>query len=148
MTLPTFQSDNNFISAAIAQLRSCSQVNIQATWHCCTTDLAISEVTQFDWFNCSVAPLNAKGHIAWSAGKVLWLAQKVVIPQNLHGFSLEGLCLRLALTWWAEAAQIYVNGCLIQEGDLFDCSTRVLLSPICTARARNQRCFAASESGA
>jgi alpha-mannosidase len=79
--------------------------------------------------NCSVAQLNAKQHIAWPAGKkVLWLTQKLIIPQNLSGYSIQGLCLRLALIWWAEAAQIYVNGCLIQEGDLFDCSTRVLLS--------------------
>jgi alpha-mannosidase len=130
MTIPTSQSDSNLISAALAQLRSCSQVNIQANWHCCTTDLSIAEVTQFDWLKCPVAPLNTKEHIAWSAGKqVLWLAQRLVIPQDLHGYSIEGLCLRLALTWWAEVAQIYVNGCLIQEGDLFDCSARVLLSP-------------------
>jgi alpha-mannosidase len=36
--------------------------------------------------------------------------------------------LRLALTWWADSAQVYVNGELVVEGDLFDCSPRVLLS--------------------
>jgi alpha-mannosidase len=76
--------------------------------------------------------LNAKGHIAWERGTLLWLVQKLVIPQELEGYPLSGLCLRLALTWWAEAAQIYVNGQLVQEGDLFDCSTRVLLSPSVT----------------
>jgi len=76
---------------------------------------------------------------------VLWLAQKVVIPKIYRGF-LEGLCLRLALTWWAEAAQIYVDGCLIQEGDLFDCSTRVLLS-VHLYRQGNIGYFAAGESG-
>lgn len=124
--MPTSQSDSNFISAAIARLRSCSQVDIQSNWHCCTSDLSIAEVTQFGCNN-SVAPLNLKGHIAWST-EVLWLVQQI-IPQDLQMFSVEGLCLRLALTWWAESAQIYLNGCLIQEGDLFDCSTRVLLSP-------------------
>ncbi|MGA7936110.1 MAG: alpha-mannosidase, partial [Kovacikia sp.] len=34
----------------------------------------------------------------------------------------------IALIWWAEGAQIFVNGQLVQEGDLFDCSTRLLLS--------------------
>ena len=43
-------------------------------------------------------------------------------------YPLAGLTLRLALTWWAEQAEIYVNGQLVQAGDLFDCSARVVLS--------------------
>ena len=129
MTPPTSQPCSNLISAAITQLRLCNQVNIQASWHYCDSDLSIAELTNFDWLNCSLAPLNTKEHIAWAAGKkVIWLVQNLVIPSHLQNYSLQGLCLRLALTWWADAAQIYVNGCLIQEGDLFDCSTRVLLS--------------------
>ncbi|HEY9844880.1 MAG TPA: alpha-mannosidase, partial [Candidatus Caenarcaniphilales bacterium] len=30
--------------------------------------------------------------------------------------------------WWAEDAQIFVNHQLVQEGDLFDCAARILLS--------------------
>ncbi|MCL1466904.1 hypothetical protein LAY41_21165, partial [Argonema galeatum A003/A1] len=76
-----------------------------------------------------VVQLNAKGHIAWERGRqVLWLAQKFVVPQDLQGYPLKGLTLRLALTWWAEDAQIYVNGKLVQSGDLFDYFTRVVLS--------------------
>jgi len=44
------------------------------------------------------------------------------------GYPLSGLTLRLALTWWAIDAQIFVNGALVQAGDLFDCVTRILLS--------------------
>ncbi|MBW4637508.1 MAG: alpha-mannosidase [Gloeocapsa sp. UFS-A4-WI-NPMV-4B04] len=125
--ISTSQPDSN-ISNAIEKLRFCTQVNIQASWRCCEHDISIAEITQFK-LNYPIAQLNAREHIAWPAGKkVLWLAQKLIIPQNLQSYSIQGLCLRLALTWWAEAAQIYVNGCLIQEGDLFDCSTRVLLS--------------------
>lgn len=133
MTTPASQSDSNLISEAIEQLRSCTQVNIQANWRCCFTDLTIAEATQSDWLNFPVAQLNAKRHIAWSGGQqVLWLTQRLVIPQNLQGYPLDGLSLRLALIWWAEAAQIYVNGIGVQEGDLFDCSTRVMLSPSVT----------------
>ena len=121
------------IYEAINKLRSCSQVNIQANWRCCPADFLTAETTQVNWLNCSIAQLNAKSHIAWSGGQqVLWLAQRLVIPQDLQGYSLDGLSLRLAMTWWAEAAQIFVNGALVQEGDLFDCSTRVLLSPSVT----------------
>ncbi len=35
--------------------------------------------------------------------------------------------MRLALVWWADSAEIYVNGELVLESDLFDCSPRVLL---------------------
>ncbi len=42
---------------------------------------------------------------------------------------MTDLSLRLGLTWWAESAEIYVNGQLVQTGDLFDCSSRILLSP-------------------
>jgi len=134
MTSPTSQLYSNIISEAIEKLRSCSQVNIQANWRYWETDLPIAEVIQSDWLNCVVVQLNAKGHIAWLAKQqVLWLAQRLVIPQDLQGYSLDGLSLRLALTWWAEAAEIFVNGARVQEGDLFDCSTRVLLSPGVTA---------------
>ncbi|MFM1842777.1 MAG: Alpha-mannosidase, partial [Cyanobacteriota bacterium] len=36
--------------------------------------------------------------------------------------------LRLALTWWAKDAQIFVNGEFVQAGDLFDSKTRILLT--------------------
>ncbi len=113
--------DGSLILAAIERLRCCSEVNILASWH--RREAAGDEMRWGD------APLDAKGHIAWSSGRqVLWLAQKLIIPQHLQGYPLEGLSLRLALTWWAEAAQIFVNGVRVQEGDLFDCSVRVLLS--------------------
>ncbi len=58
----------------------------------------------------------------------MWLGQRFVVPQDLQGYPLAGLSLRLLLTWWAQSAQIFVNGQLVQEGDLFDSSARVLLS--------------------
>jgi alpha-mannosidase len=121
------------IWAAINKLRSCSQVNIQANWRYCPADISIAEATQVDWLNRPLAQLNTKGYVDWSAGeRVLWLAQRLVIPQGLQGYPLQGLSLRLVLTWWAKAAQIFVNDCLVQEGDLFDCSTRVLIRPSVT----------------
>ncbi|MBV8885615.1 MAG: alpha-mannosidase, partial [Chroococcidiopsidaceae cyanobacterium CP_BM_RX_35] len=130
MTSPTSWSNSNPVLEAIEKLRSCSQVDIQATWRYWADELpATTTVTKFDWMNCPVVQINAKGQIAWQLGqRVLWLAQKLVIPQNLQGYPLAGLSLRLALTWWAISAQIFVNDDLVQEGDLFDHSTRVLLS--------------------
>ncbi|NHC35611.1 alpha-mannosidase [Scytonema millei] len=120
-------SNLEVISQAIAQLRHCTQVDLQMNW------LGWLEPESEVGINCSLLPapcsLNTKGHIAWDKGKkVLWLQQKIVVPAQLQGYPLAGLSLRLALTWWAELAQIYVNDELVQEGDLFDCSTRIILS--------------------
>ncbi|MFN6535283.1 MAG: alpha-mannosidase [Nostoc sp. EkiNYC01] len=123
------QSQTNLISQAIEQLRSFSQVNLQSTWLYREYYERITDVPPDDLSDWQPVKLNAKEHIAWTGGKkVLWLVQKLVVPQDLQGYPLAGLSLRLALVWWADAAEIYVNGELALEGDLFDSSPRVLLS--------------------
>ena len=125
VSIPTDQ-----LSEAITQLRSLTQSSIQASWRYCDEDLPIAQATQPDtWHHWAIAPRNEKDHIAWIKGKhVRWLGQLITVPHDLAGYPLEGLFLRLALTWWAIDAQIFVNGALVQAGDLFDCVTRILLS--------------------
>jgi alpha-mannosidase len=119
MTLPSSKSHREFISATIDQLRSCCQVNVHSGW-------LYQECDDNNW---QVVQLNEKKHIAWTGGKrVLWLQQKFVVPENLQGYPVTNLSLRLVLLWWADVAEVYVNGKLVLEGDLFDCSPRVLLS--------------------
>lgn len=131
-------SENQEILAVISHLRSLTQVNLQAHWHYyqenCRKNLEISQINQLSKGdlvnNWPLAELNEKGHIAWSAKKeVIWLIQTIVIPPDLQGYPLAGFSLRLALVWWAEDAQVFVNGHLVQSGDLFDCQVRILLSP-------------------
>ncbi|WP_445637800.1 Alpha-mannosidase [Nostoc sp. DSM 114161] len=129
MTQIISESQSNLISQAIEQLRSFSQVNLQSTWLYRESDQMITDVTAANLSDWQPVELNAKEHIAWTGGKkVLWLAQKLVVPQDIQGYPLAGLSLRLALAWWSDAVQIYVNGELALEGDLFDSSPRVLLS--------------------
>ncbi|MHC5598033.1 MAG: alpha-mannosidase [Nostoc sp.] len=129
MTPTVSQSQTKFLSQVIEQLRSFCQVNLQDTWLYEESDLIITDVVAADLSHWQPVQLNAKEHIAWTGGKkVLWLVQKLVVPQDLQGYPLAGLSLRLALVWWADSAEIYVNGELVLEGDLFDCSPRVLLS--------------------
>ncbi|MEG3956433.1 alpha-mannosidase [Microcoleus sp. herbarium2] len=117
---------SNNLSATVEKLRRLSQVEVQSGWRYCDSDSAVSSVNICNW---PVAELNGKGHIAWPSGKqVLYLGQQFVIPDNLHGYPVVGLRLLLGLTWWAEDAQIFVNGELVGQGDLFDCADRVLLS--------------------
>ncbi|MGB3508073.1 MAG: alpha-mannosidase [Microcoleaceae cyanobacterium] len=115
------------ISAAIEKLRQLTQMDIQRQWRYCQGDIPITALKNLD--SWQLASINEKKHIAWAKGKqVLWLGQKLVIPPHLNGYFLAGLSLRLGLTWWAESAEVYVNGKLLQTGDLFDCSSRILLS--------------------
>ncbi|MEH2055798.1 MAG: alpha-mannosidase [Nostoc sp.] len=129
MTPIVSQSQTKFISQAIEKLRSFCQVNLQSNWLYQESDLIITDVIAADLSHWQPVQLSAKEYIAWTGGKkVLWLVQKLVVPQDLQGYPLTGLSLRLALVWWADLAEVYVNGELVLEGDLFDCSPRVLLS--------------------
>ncbi len=109
-TLPVAES----IQHRIDWLRAQVQWEAIANWQTATVD--------------QVA-LNAKRHIAWGKGRLpLELRQTFTLPSRLQDYPVEGLTARLALTWWAEAAQVFVNGQLVQEGDLFDHSARIVLS--------------------
>jgi len=123
--------DSSLISQAIQRLSHMSRLNVQSSWRYCESDVPDASINLTKNFLTWRTPeLNAKGHITIPpGGQVLWLAQQFVIPQDLHGYPLTDLALRLVLTWWAQDAQIFVNGCLLQQGDLFDATTRVLLSP-------------------
>ncbi|GAB4380214.1 MAG: alpha-mannosidase [Elainellaceae cyanobacterium] len=128
---PNLSAASDRISETIQRLRSLTQLNSQSGWRLRLGDLPIAQATQATtWQSWSAASLNDRNHIAWAKGRqVLWLGQQIVVPHNLQGYYLQGLALRLALIWWAEDAQVYVNGKLVQEGDLFDTSPRILLSP-------------------
>jgi alpha-mannosidase len=117
------------ISTAIESLRSCCQVDILSNWRYQETDRVVTDFIPFSLTDGQPVELNEKDHVSWKGGKqVLWLGQKFSVPQNLHNFPLAGLSLRVALVWWADAAEVYVNGKLSLTGDLFDASPRVLLS--------------------
>ncbi|MER3590120.1 MAG: hypothetical protein C4322_22040, partial [Mastigocladus sp. ERB_26_1] len=78
-------------------------------WRCFAGDLAVTDVSTSSLSEWASVQINARENIAWAGGqKVLWLAQKLVIPQDLQGYALQGLSLRLALVWWANSAKIYV----------------------------------------
>jgi alpha-mannosidase len=121
------------IQKAIAKLRQLVQLEVQHSWQ----DLGNVDNNFDSNFNLadvnlikySIAPLNEKGYLIFPSGQeIKWLAQQIIIPQTLQGYPLTGLSLRLVLTWWAADAQIFINGELVQQGDLFDSSARVLIT--------------------
>ena len=131
-TTDTTSSLSATLAKTLSRLRQLNTQDIQTKWQFCQQDFAITDITQntssaaSHWPN---AALNDRQHIAWNKGlHVLWLYQLITVPSDFLGYPLAGLTLRLALTWWAEDAQIYVNGELVQSGDLFECFTRICLS--------------------
>ncbi|MDS3862010.1 alpha-mannosidase [Thermosynechococcaceae cyanobacterium BACA0444] len=123
---------------SIQHLRGLVQQSVQTGWQ--MGNGAWSALDANDpqsWQNSPLATVNAKDHLAWALGrKSCWLGQLIHVSAQSE-YDLTGLGLRLSLIWWAEVAAVYVNGELVQAGDLFDHSARVLLTP--TAQAGD--CF-------
>lgn len=126
------------VETAIAKLRHLNTQDIQSQWRILYekgTQKPPSKVSPPDILDSDVsahgpiASLNDRQHIDWERGQnVIWLRQAITTPEQFHGYPLSGLTLKLALIWWADDAQIYVNGTLAQSGDLFECFTRVCLT--------------------
>jgi alpha-mannosidase len=115
------------IETAVKRLKALSQRSLQHQWHYSQGNLTLASVQQ-QGSRWSIAPVNQRDHVAWGRGQQqLWLWQHLVIPETCSGFEIAGSTLRLGLTWWAEFAQVFVDGQLVQEGDLYDCFTRILL---------------------
>ena len=126
---------NNSVAAierTIDKLRQLVRLEVQGGWRDLTLLSVVNlshNLAQIDLQQCQTATVNERGYIVFPQGKqIKWLAQKITIPQTLQGYPLSGLSLRLVLTWWAEDARIFINGKLVQQGDLFDSSARVLVT--------------------
>ncbi|AFY93848.1 alpha-mannosidase [Chamaesiphon minutus] len=120
-------SEQSFVSSIailVERLRNLSQQDLMTGWKMFLGAGSV-DADPNAW---ELANLNPKGQIAWERGRrEIWLAQQVVMPIDLYGYPVTSLSCRLAFTWWAELAQVFVDGELVQEGDLFDHSPRVLL---------------------
>lgn len=116
------------LQKTINQLKKITQLNIQNNWYFSDDNLDNAPLNISE--NWQQGIVNQKNYLVWEKGnKVRWFAQKIIIPESLDkDYSLDNLSLRIALTWWAEFAQIFINGQLVCEGDLFDSSTRVLVT--------------------
>ena len=119
---------HSVIQKFIDKLRQQVRSQIQDGWR----EIPDSDIVNLESIGLAEYPIaktNEKGYLVFPKGRqVKWLAQRIVISQALQEYPITGLSLRLVLTWWAEEAQIYVNGKLLQEGDLFDSSARVLIT--------------------
>lgn len=115
------------IEQIINKLKSLTELDIQNNWF--FTDQSLEKPPLTIEENWQQGKVNEKQYLVWEKGnKTRWFAQKIIIPHNLNKYPLENLSLRIGLTWWAEFAEIYINHQLVCEGDLFDSSSRVLIT--------------------
>lgn len=121
------------IQETITRLEQLTRLEIQNSW--CFHTATSSNVKSEDYLkdihsdSCTKVSLNEKGYVIFPQGRqVKWLLQKIIIPENLQQYNISGFTLRIVLTWWAEDAQIFINGKLVQQGDLFDSSARILIT--------------------
>ncbi|MBD0337165.1 MAG: alpha-mannosidase, partial [Cyanobacteria bacterium Co-bin13] len=129
---PALLPSLKFIEDTLHRLRSLSQCSILESWRfLADPEGGYSPHRLPPEQSLPLAPLNQRHHIPWIRGRqTLWLYQRLQWLTALQGFSLQGYGAKLALRWWADLAELYVNGALVQAGDIFDCFTRL---PLCAA---------------
>jgi alpha-mannosidase len=118
---------NPIFKSILERLRGLSQQPNMSGWRYWPADLDIPQALQADLQTWVSGAVNEKGYLTWPAGQVQWLGQTITVPLDLQGYPTPLQTLRLSLVWWSIDVQIYVNGQLIQAGDLFDARVRVLL---------------------
>ena len=118
------------LETTILHLQGMTRLDVMSQWHHCQAELALTDaLNPNQWLQWPIASLNDRHHVAWDKGEYhLWLGQTITVPESLDQYPIAGLELRIDLTWWSILSEIYVNGQLAQEGDLYDCFSRVVLS--------------------
>jgi alpha-mannosidase len=112
----------------LEQLWGLSQQPTIAGWRYWAADLHVPTALSADLDTWTAGAVNEKQYLTWPAGQVQWLGQVITVPAELCNYPTQFQSLRLSLIWWSIDVQIYVNGQLVQAGDLFDARVRVLLS--------------------
>jgi alpha-mannosidase len=123
----SLQNSSSRIQAKVDALRSRSVADVMGCWR---FEAGLGDGQRAD--------LNEKRQIVWSKGRQsVELVQQVTLADwadlDLTGAKASGeVTVRLGLTWWAQKAEVWVAGVLVQEGDLFDHTCRVVLPVVTT----------------
>jgi alpha-mannosidase len=128
----TFPASRQTIEQCCDRLRRLSTQDLIDRWGI-TINEATTPPPHRETATAPRVELDDRRYALWPRGRVTaWFTAQLVIPATLHGYAIAGKTLRLALRWWADDAQIFVNGDLVLAGDLYDCFGRVVLMPIAT----------------
>ena len=107
----------------IETFRSRSSLDLQRLWRTHGPDGHGAVALEDPWGERHRPDWHARGLLIWPrGGQWISLTQELVCPEAWR--NLGGVGARLVLRWWADAAELRVNGEAVHRGDLFDTACR------------------------
>ena len=120
-------------TAWIETFRSRTRRDLRPAWRRCGTPER-QRFVQDSWGATHRPDWAERGLLIWPRGRQwLRLEQRLHWPEEWRDG--DGSRVRLCLSWWAEAARLWVDGVLVHEGDLFDTACRWTLPESCRTGA-------------
>ena len=120
-------------TAWIETFRSRSRLDLRAHWR--RWGGAPNECFALeDWGRIHRPDWASRGLLIWPRGRQ-WLRLGLDLAWPAEWDGSEATRARLCLSWWAEAARLWVDGLLVHEGDLFDTACRWSLPDRCRSGA-------------
>ncbi|MEB3157369.1 MAG: glycoside hydrolase family 38 C-terminal domain-containing protein [Cyanobacteriota bacterium] len=105
-----------------------SPLDLQPHWRRSLSDGSTCAALHHPWAGRHRPDWAERGLIVWPRGGQWCLLQlSLSCPESWLQLGPQVVCGRLALRWWAEAAELWVQGQLVHQGDLFDSSCRWFL---------------------
>ena len=102
-----------------------SALELQSLWQRSTAEGESGCALDHPWAARHRPDWAARGLIVWPrGGQWCILRLSLACPEPWRALGPQVVRARLALRWWAEAAELWVQGVRVQEGDLFDTSCR------------------------
>jgi alpha-mannosidase len=101
--------------------------DLRPLWHCRQPSGDQAPALRHPWGATHRPDWYARGLVIWPRGG-LWIDLRLTLPcppaWQAAGAVPAALRARLALRWWADAAELWVDGALVHRGDLFDTACR------------------------
>ncbi len=102
-----------------------SALELQPLWERSFPDGRQGSAQRHPWASRHRPDWAARGHIVWPRGGQWCVLQvSLACPDSWRELGPTQARARLALRWWAEAAELWVRGTRVHGGDLFDPSCR------------------------
>jgi alpha-mannosidase len=107
-------------------------LELQGLWQCLQPDGSPGPALAHPWGPRHRPDWLARGLVVWPRGGQWWeLRLRLALPEAWRRLGPGAARARLALRWWADAAELWVDGACVHRGDLFDTACRWELPARC-----------------
>ena len=109
----------------IETFQSRSSWDLQPLWRCLQADGELASALTHPWGACHRPDWYQRGLVIWPRGGVWWVLHlELACPSAWRQLRPPVARARLVLRWWADAVELWVDGQLVHQGDLFDTACR------------------------